>query len=321
MYACSSCQIRVLRHARFGRAPLCVQTGSVKSPCDARGGPCHRLAARLAPYFLRCRAPAGSVRDRMTGPGRRRSFLRRLRAAGTTRNAGVVHAPGRAVAAASTARSGRGQHPRRHQAARAGRRDHAPAGAALRRRRRHPLQRHRRAGRTPSASASTWRPAPDRSSPQPVPATRRPRPPPPARARGRHAYVARDRSACWPRSSTVPLIGFAGAPFTVASYLDRGRPSRSYALHEGADVRRRARSGTPARAPGRPGLAIACASQVADGAAGACSCSTPGPARSRPADYARYVLPHSRTGVRRGLADPRRAHGSTSASTPANCWA
>ncbi len=28
----------------------------------------------------------------------------------------------------------------------------------------------------------------------------------------------------------VPLIGFAGAPFTIASYLIEGRPSRSYAL-------------------------------------------------------------------------------------------
>ena len=29
---------------------------------------------------------------------------------------------------------------------------------------------------------------------------------------------------------TVPLIGFAGAPFTVASYLIEGRPSRTYGL-------------------------------------------------------------------------------------------
>jgi uroporphyrinogen decarboxylase len=30
--------------------------------------------------------------------------------------------------------------------------------------------------------------------------------------------------------ATVPLIGFAGAPFTVASYLIEGRPSRTYGL-------------------------------------------------------------------------------------------
>ena len=32
------------------------------------------------------------------------------------------------------------------------------------------------------------------------------------------------------RDLTVPLIGFAGAPFTVASYLVEGRPSRTYGL-------------------------------------------------------------------------------------------
>jgi uroporphyrinogen decarboxylase len=32
------------------------------------------------------------------------------------------------------------------------------------------------------------------------------------------------------RELAVPLIGFAGAPFTVASYLIEGRPSRTYAL-------------------------------------------------------------------------------------------
>src|SRR6478736_595001 len=31
------------------------------------------------------------------------------------------------------------------------------------------------------------------------------------------------------RELPVPLIGFAGAPFTVASYLIEGRPSRTYA--------------------------------------------------------------------------------------------
>ena len=74
------------------------------------------------------------------------------------------------------------------------------------------------------------------------PADLRPHPAP--RARARHALRARDRRASWPASSTVPLIGFAGAPFTVASYLVEGRPSRTYAAHQGPDARRPRRCGT-----------------------------------------------------------------------------
>jgi len=91
----------------------------------------------------------------------------------------------------------------------------------------------------------------------------------------------------------VPLIGFAGAPFTVASYLVEGQPSRTYAK-------------TKALMLGDPVLfgdlldrlaalaADSIASQVSAGArafqlfdswAGALS----------PAQYERHVLPHSRT--------------------------
>ena len=89
---------------------------------------------------------------------------------------------------------------------------------------------------------------------------------------------------------TVPIIGFAGAPFTVASYLVEGRPSRTY-------VR------TKALMYGEPGLwhrlmerltEIASASlrsqilagadavQIFDSWAGALT----------PSDYEQYVLPH-----------------------------
>ena len=102
----------------------------------------------------------------------------------------------------------------------------------------------------------------------------------------------------------VPLIGFAGAPFTVASYLIEGRPSRTYAR-------------TKALMLGDPVLfgefldrlarlaADSIASQIAAGAqafqlfdswAGALT----------PAQYERHVLPHSRTVFERlaGLGAP-----------------
>src|SRR5687768_11689315 len=41
-------------------------------------------------------------------------------------------------------------------------------------------------------------------------------------------YVAETVRASVAELGTTPLIGFAGAPFTVASYLIEGRPSRTY---------------------------------------------------------------------------------------------
>jgi uroporphyrinogen decarboxylase len=76
----------------------------------------------------------------------------------------------------------------------------------------------------------------------------------------------------------VPLIGFAGAPFTVASYLVEGQPSRTYGrtkalMHADlaiASLRSQVEAG-------------ASAVQVFDSWAGALS----------PPDYERFVLPHS----------------------------
>ena len=115
----------------------------------------------------------------------------------------------------------------------------------------------------------------------------------------------------------VPLIGFAGAPFTVASYLIEGRPSRTYgrtkALMHGETAlwhQLMERLTDLAIASLRSQVAAgASALQLFDSWAGALA----------PPDYERFVLPHSRR-VFEGVADlgvPR----STSGSAPASCSA
>ena len=96
------------------------------------------------------------------------------------------------------------------------------------------------------------------------------------------ALRGRGGPACWPSSASgVPLIGFAGAPFTVASYLVEGGPSRNFArmkalMHGEPEIwdalmDRLADWRWPSCAPRwRPGPPP-------------CSSSTAGPAASRPA--------------------------------------
>src|SRR5205085_5216357 len=90
----------------------------------------------------------------------------------------------------------------------------------------------------------------------------------------------------------TPLIGFAGAPFTLASYLVEGGPSREHArtkaLMYGDEDTWHALAGRLAsiastflRVQVDAGVS---AVQLFDSWAGALS----------PDDYARYVLPHSR---------------------------
>jgi uroporphyrinogen decarboxylase len=98
----------------------------------------------------------------------------------------------------------------------------------------------------------------------------------------------------------TPLIGFAGAPFTLASYLVEGGPSRDYAR-------------TKAMMHGQPVLWHALLNrlaviardflrvQIAAGAAAVQLFDSWAGALSR-ADYERYVLPHSRA-VLEPLAD------------------
>ena len=91
----------------------------------------------------------------------------------------------------------------------------------------------------------------------------------------------------------VPLIGFAGAPFTVASYLIEGAPSRTYARTKAMMLGDPVLFGDLLDALARL-AAASIASQVEAGArafqlfdswAGALT----------PAQYGRHVLPHSRT--------------------------
>jgi uroporphyrinogen decarboxylase len=98
----------------------------------------------------------------------------------------------------------------------------------------------------------------------------------------------------------VPLIGFAGAPFTVASYLVEGRPSRTYAA-------------TKALMYGEPAVWEALVDRLADLAISSLRSQVEHGARAvqlfdswagalSPSDYERYVLPAS-TKVFDGIAD------------------
>lgn len=98
----------------------------------------------------------------------------------------------------------------------------------------------------------------------------------------------------------VPLIGFAGAPFTVASYLVEGGPSKNYArtkalmLGDEATWHRLMSSLADITLASLRAQVLAGASavQLFDSWAGALS----------PGDYERYVLPHSRR-ILEALAD------------------
>ena len=199
--------------------------------------------------------------------------------------------------------------------ARPGHRDHPAAGAPPRRGRGDLLQRHRgaaegdrgrprhrgrgRAGRRP--------PDPHAAPTSPSCATSRPTTSP----------TSPRRCACSPPSSgATPLIGFAGAPFTLASYLVEGGPSRNHE-HTKALMH-----GDPqlwhdlcARLAQISGAFLRV--QVEAGRVAPCSCSTRGPACSA-APTTRH--PCSRTRPPCSPRSPTSAcRASTSASAPASC--
>jgi uroporphyrinogen decarboxylase len=119
------------------------------------------------------------------------------------------------------------------------------------------------------------------------------------------AYVLETvRSLCRELPADVPLIAFAGAPFTVASYLIEGRPSRTYAR-------------TKAMMAAEPALFGELLDRLAHLAADSIASQVGAGARAfqvfdswagslTPAQYGAHVLPHSRTVFERlgGLGVP-----------------
>lgn len=90
----------------------------------------------------------------------------------------------------------------------------------------------------------------------------------------------------------VPLIGFAGAPFTVASYLIEGRPSRTYAktksmMHAEPQL-------WHALMERLSDLAIASLRSQVEQGASAIQLFDSWAGALHPTDYATFVLPHSR---------------------------
>ena len=189
--------------------------------------------------------------------------------------------------------------------------DHPAAGAPLRRGRRDLLLRHRRAagsrrrgpGHHPRRRARSW---PSRSAPAPTSTGCRRCTPDDV------PYVTEAVRLLVAELGATPLIGFAGAPFTLASYLVEGGPSRDLLRTKALMMRRPRRcggtcsTGSP-RSPGRSSRSRSRPGRPP------CSCSTRGWARCALADYAGPVQPAS---ARRARAAGRAAacRGSTSAS-------
>jgi uroporphyrinogen decarboxylase len=90
----------------------------------------------------------------------------------------------------------------------------------------------------------------------------------------------------------VPLIGFAGAPFTIASYLIEGRPSRTYALTKSL---MRAKPDVWARLmTALADISLASLQSQVDAGASAVQLFDSWAGALTPDDYERFVLPFSR---------------------------
>jgi uroporphyrinogen decarboxylase len=90
----------------------------------------------------------------------------------------------------------------------------------------------------------------------------------------------------------VPLIGFAGAPFTIASYLIEGRPSRTYALTK-ALMRSEPDMWTQLMST-LADISLASLRSQVDAGASAVQLFDSWAGALTPADYERFVMPYSR---------------------------
>ncbi|MGY6501945.1 MAG: uroporphyrinogen decarboxylase [Acidimicrobiales bacterium] len=98
----------------------------------------------------------------------------------------------------------------------------------------------------------------------------------------------------------VPLIGFAGAPFTVASYLVEGGPSRNYTATK---AMMRADEGLWHQLMDRlADMAVASIRSQVEAGAAACQVFDSWAGALHPADYRRFVMPHTQR-VMSELAD------------------
>ena len=117
----------------------------------------------------------------------------------------------------------------------------------------------------------------------------------------------------------TPLIGFAGGPFTLASYLVEGGPSQELREDEGDDVRRPAAVECAAGPAGRHHHRRSCGSRWTAGASAVQLFDSWAGALS-PEDYRRSRAAAQQAGPRRRWPGPA-CRGSTSASAPASCSA
>ncbi len=254
---------------------------------------------------------AGSV-------GRRGSLPRRGRRTPGHPHARLVHAPGRSQPARVRSGARRRLDPGRDQPARTGGGDHPAARSALRRRRRRPLQRHRRPGPRRGLRhrcRSRLRTGRRAAAAQP----RRSRPSPAARPL-RHRLRRRDREDRRRRARHRR----AGARFRRRSLHggqlpDRGPPEPHLRAHQGPHAHRRS---AVARRDGPPGRRSPSPSSTSSWRTGPrrSSSSTRGPGRSRAATTSASCCP-----IRGGCSPSsppatRRRPRSTSASAVTICW-
>ena len=301
IYACSAVSSGCAATPTFRPSPACAQVrrerdslavpgvGAVFASASAllsSGGPVQRPVPAGVP------APAGG------------------------RHAGVVHAPGRALAARIPGPARAARNVRDHGQRRAHRRGHDAAGATPRRRRRHLVLRHRAARSRPSASTSRSSRASARCSPIRS-GRRRPRAPAAARAR---------RPTC-PRCSRRSGSSRPSWPCRSSASPARRSPSRPTSSRAG----RRATTPRPRRScEPSPRCLLPCSTGWPTSPSRRCAPRS-GPARAAiqlfdswagalaPDDYRGRVQAGQHAHLRRARRTSA-CRESTSASAPASCW-